>query len=200
MLARKCTLCLLLICVGCRPNSPERTSSDSGPTVETHYSPTENLEAFDRASFRGASVSIDLCAYSLTDHALADALIGAAAKGVRVRIYVDRVQTSGEISRENQRSTSHPEEEDEGVLQSLASTPNISIKVKHSKVLMHLKSYLVDSTLLRSGSANFSPSGEKRQDNELSFTRDHKAVRMFADNFEVLWNRNDNEDFGAFAR
>jgi hypothetical protein len=32
---------------------------------------------------------------------------------------------------------------------------------------MHLKSYQIDSKLLRPGAANFSASGLKRQDNEL---------------------------------
>ena len=33
--------------------------------------------------------------------------------------------------------------------------------------LMHLKGYCVDHRLLRTGSANFSQSGETRQDNDL---------------------------------
>ena len=38
---------------------------------------------------------------------------------------------------------------------------------------MHLKGYCVDHRLLRTGSANFSRSGETRQDNDLVALRGH---------------------------
>jgi phosphatidylserine/phosphatidylglycerophosphate/cardiolipin synthase-like enzyme len=82
---------------------------------------------------------------------------------------------------------------DAGVMQRLSATPNIEIRIKHSRTLMHLKSYSIDGITLRSGSANFSPTGEKRQDNDLLLTRDHGSVERFRLNFEQLWSRADNE-------
>jgi phosphatidylserine/phosphatidylglycerophosphate/cardiolipin synthase-like enzyme len=127
----------------------------------------------------------------------------AAQKGVIVRIYLDRGQTAGELHRENSRYISDPADPEtgyvrsEGILRHLAGTPNVTIRVKHSKTLMHLKSYLIDSELLRTGSANFSPTGEKRQDNDLTFIRDSVSIRGFKDNFERLWSRTDNEPLAS---
>ena len=195
-----CFTLLAVLCTGCHP--PDQTRSTL--TLETHYAPAENLESLDRKLFASATSTIDLCAYSLTDHLLAQALTEAAHRGVRIRIYLDRGQTSGEMSREARQHTVDSEDSVEGdplagsgVLTELAATPNISVRVKHSRTPMHLKSYVVDGAVLRSGSANFSPTGEKRQDNDLTLVRDSDSVRRFSENFERIWNRPDNSGLEA---
>jgi len=57
----------------------------------TAYSPEDNLEAYDALEIRMAASRIDLAAFSLTDAVVVNALVGAAAKGIRIRIYLDRV-------------------------------------------------------------------------------------------------------------
>ena len=69
----------------------------------------------------------------------------------------------------------------------------IQIRVKGSHELMHLKAYLIDGSLLRDGSANWSPSGLKRQDNNAHFTSDRAQIAAFRQIFEQMWNRADNE-------
>lgn len=150
-------------------------------TLLTHYAPEENLERIDTDLLATAKQRLDVAAYSLTDFALRDALIAAAGRGVNIRIYVDKAQSAGE------------EKRDDSVLQALAATPHITVSVKHSGVLMHLKSYVVDGTVLRSGSANFSPTGEKRQDNDLTLTRNPVAVHAFEQHFADMWSRPDND-------
>src|SRR2546421_9405695 len=47
----------------------------------------------------------------------------------------------------------------------LAEAPSVEIRTKRDHgAPMHLKSYEIDGRLLRTGAANFSASGEKRQD------------------------------------
>ena len=53
---------------------------------------------------------------------------------------------------------------------------------------MHLKAYAVDGELLRTGSANFSASGERQQDNNLVVIHDAGAVAKFDAHFERMWN------------
>ena len=52
---------------------------------------------------------------------------------------------------------------------------------------MHLKSYLIDRRLLRTGSANLTASGLKQQDNDLLVLRQPIAARAFAERFERIW-------------
>lgn len=191
--------------------------SSAGGAVETHYSPTENLEHYDLALLRSAHKSIDLCGFSFTDEAVGDAIASAARRGVRVRVYLDRGQSNDELERASKRDGSPkpsgrarnveyadgffeeqevPDPASEAVISRLAATPNVEVKIKHSRVLMHLKSYAVDGQTLRSGSANFSASALKHQDNDLVLTHDAASVRRFELDFSQLWSRPDNERLG----
>lgn len=190
------------------------SGGSSGAALETHYSPTENLEHYDLSLLRSAHKSIDLCGFSFTDQAVGDAIVVAANHGVKVRVYLDRGQSSDELERAAKHDTGEretarrravqyadglfdeqevPDASSEAVIQRLAATPNVEVRIKHSRVLMHLKSYAVDGRTLRSGSANFSPSALKRQDNDLLLTRDAATVRRFELDFNQLWARPDNE-------
>ena len=50
---------------------------------------------------------------------------------------------------------------------------------------MHLKSYEIDGHLLRTGAANFSASGLKRQDNDLIVIKDAQTAAKFEHAFEA---------------
>ena len=53
---------------------------------------------------------------------------------------------------------------------------------------MHLKAYAIDGERLRTGSANFSTSGENAQDNDFIVIRDAAAVAKFEAHFERMWD------------
>lgn len=55
--------------------------------------------------------------------------------------------------------------------------------------LMPLKGYCVDHWLLRTGSANFSRSGETRQDNDLVVLRGESVCSGFETKFDRAWGR-----------
>jgi len=118
----------------------------------------ENLERLDNEAIRGARQSLDIAMYSFTDILLAEAVREAGRRGVRVRIYRD----GEEYEREQAQSRSH-----RSATQALRGDANIRVRVKPpSRDYMHLKQLCVDGRLLRTGSANGFPSGEKQQDNE----------------------------------
>jgi len=74
------------------------------------------------------------------------ALIRAAQRGVKVRIYMD----GGRIG----------EREPTPLFRELIATPEIEVRFSVlESPLMHLKSYQIDGRWLRSGAANFSASG-----------------------------------------
>jgi phosphatidylserine/phosphatidylglycerophosphate/cardiolipin synthase-like enzyme len=111
-------------------------------------------------------------AYVLTDWPIIQALTRAADRGVKVRIYLD-----GSQLREREPAT---------VFKDLAQTPGVEIRVKReNSALMHLKCYEIDGRVLRTGSANFSASGEKRQDNDLVVLKDAQAAVKFKHVFEA---------------
>jgi phosphatidylserine/phosphatidylglycerophosphate/cardiolipin synthase-like enzyme len=137
-----------------------------------HYAPAENLEHIDVALIDTAKREIDMAAYVLTDWPVIQALTRAADRGVKVRIYLDGGQLA---QREPAR-----------VFQDLAETPGVEIRTKRDNgALMHMKSYEIDGRLLRTGAANFSASGLKRQDNDLAVIESATAAARFKRAFEA---------------
>ncbi len=145
------------------------------------YSPDANIERLDVEALNStaANAHLDIAMYAFTDHILADAVADAAERGVKVRIYRDEQQYEQESGR------------DQYVARKLAAEQNVSIRVKHSSDLMHLKEWS-DGSRLREGSANWSPSGEKRQDNSAAVFTNKQAAQAFERKFQDMWNRPNN--------
>jgi len=122
---------------------------------------TVSARCFD-AHFRSAY----LASYALTDPIVLDALNAAECRGVAIRIVLD------------------PRERHDFVkLGDLSDT----VRIKRGGPFMHLKAYEIDGAVLRTGSANFSTSGENAQDNDLIVIRDAVAAIKFEAHFERMW-------------
>jgi len=146
--------------------------ADPAPVV--HYSPVENLEHTDIALIDQAEHNIDIAAYVLTDWPVMRALIRAAQRGVRVRLYMDGRRIG--------------EREPTQLFRELLATPEIDVRFKRPKSpLMHLKSYQIDGRWLRTGAANFSASGLKRQDNDLLIIDSEAAAKAFESRFDAIF-------------
>jgi phosphatidylserine/phosphatidylglycerophosphate/cardiolipin synthase-like enzyme len=144
------------------------------------YAPTDHLERIDAALIGRASRSIDMAAYTLTDVAIIDALAERARRGVTIRLLLDAGQLYD-------RPGSRPNM----ALQALEATPGVTIRLKPKKrPPMHLKAYHIDGKWLRTGSANFTASGLKHQDNDLLIIDDPSLVAKFEAKFETLWRAN----------
>jgi phosphatidylserine/phosphatidylglycerophosphate/cardiolipin synthase-like enzyme len=61
--------------------------ADPAPVI--HYAPVENLEQADVALIDRAEHDIDFAAYVLTDRPVMSALLRAAGRGVKIRIFLD---------------------------------------------------------------------------------------------------------------
>ncbi len=134
---------------------------------EVHYSPEERLDTIDVELISTAKRSIDFASYALTDRTVIDALDAADRRGVAIRIVLD------------------PRERHDFVaLGDLAD----NVRLKRGGPFMHLKAYAIDGVLLRTGSANFSTSGENAQDNDLVVIRDAPAAAKFDAHFETMWD------------
>ena len=170
--------------------APPRRSFPLGFLGE-HYSPEENLEAIDVGMIDHARRKIDIAMYAFTDRRIAEALIRAAGRGVRIRIYRDRTQVRDRGDKTRR------------LLSSSSARANITVLVKHNSYrnIMHLKAYLIDDTYLRTGSANWSPPGEgalcrrgrrtrwSQQDNNLFITRNPHEIRQFEKTFDRIFSR-----------
>jgi phosphatidylserine/phosphatidylglycerophosphate/cardiolipin synthase-like enzyme len=146
-----------------------------GAAAEIHYGPGEDLERIDVALIGEAVKQIDMTANVLTDRAIIQALRDVSARGVKVRIWRDASEAArlSEFDVEAQLSNRVQR------LELRSSAPGGE--------LMHLKGYCVDHRLLRTGSSNFSRSGETRQDNDLVALRGESICAGFDAKFDRAW-------------
>ena len=96
-----------------------------------------------------------------------DALNGAQRRGVAIRIVLDPRERHDFIE-----------------LGDLSD----NVRIKRGGPFMHLKAYEIDGEVLRTGSANFSTSGENQQDNDLVVIRDTGAATKFDGHFKRMWD------------
>ena len=108
----------------------------------------------------------------------------AADRGVAIRIYLDGTQLA--------------EREPAKVFNDLTETPGVEIRIKHkARDPMQLKTYQTDGRLLRTGAANFSASGLKRQDNDLIVIESADAAIKFKRAFETRFESGEGLSYGA---
>lgn len=174
----------MLICVGLFlgfVRSDARSPLDRARVmggVRLYYSPKQNLAEIDRALIGSARERLDMAAYVLTDRAVMEALIEAAKRGVRVRLYLDPDQPA--LRDANPSS----------LFAIMLATKGIEARMKtDGRDLMHLKSYHVDGRVLRTGAANFSYSGMRRQDNDLLVIESANVASEFVARFNAIWER-----------
>lgn len=142
---------------------------DPPALVEIAYSPAANLERADVALIDEAKTTLDIAAYSLTSHAVVEAIGRALDRGVRVRLLIDASQAG------------------RNRLEPIAG--RAEVREWGPAPLMHLKAFVVDGAVLRDGSANFSPSGLKSQLNSRIVIRDRALVGAFVEVFAREWSR-----------
>ena len=135
--------------------------------IRQHYAPHENLEHIDVALIGQARETVDIAAYVLTDQPVIDALIAASERGVAVRLILDPSQRHD--------------------LARLAPLLDEARKKRRGPI-MHLKSYAIDAKVLRTGSANFTASGLKQQNNDLIVIEDSATAEVFEREFERVWD------------
>ena len=152
----------------------------AGESEQIYFSPSTDLERIDVSLIDHAQQRIQVAMYAFTDRTIALALARAAARGVEVSIYRDRAQFEEEQGRHVQ------------VLALLARRANVHIRVKGSDDLMHQKAMLVDGTVLRDGSGNWSVSAARYQDNQVSVTQSPQQIEAFERDFAAMWSRPDN--------
>lgn len=141
-------------------------------TVQVAFTPWDNAEGMIVDAISRARSEILVQAYGFTSRAIADALITAHRRGVRVRMLADREQTfSGDNSR-------IPDLASAGVIVAL----EVRYQSAHNKVMV-IDPLSVDGSVV-SGSYNWTYSAQHRNaENVLIFRRSPELVRKYAENW-----------------
>jgi len=108
--------------------------------------------------------------YVFTDKEIADSLIDAQKRGVKVRVYLDRsqIESSYSVSR-------------------FLIQKGIKVRISSNNYIMHNKFAIIDKRLLLTGSCNWTFSANNRNDENLLVIDNPEVIARYQQQFENLW-------------
>ena len=172
---------LIAVFLGLAPAFAQTSVTATG---RIYYGPAPGFDQIDIQLINRARQRIDFALYSISNAGVIEALSDAAKRGVKLRIYI-------EPSQRGMFDSKLPP-----AFATLLRHPNVQAKFKAAEHdLMHFKTYHVDGRVLRSGTANFTTSALRRQDNDIVIYESPQAVAAFISVFEKMWARSDNATF-----
>ncbi len=157
---------VLLGILGCQTR--ERTVEGS---VQFHFSAQDGIEWVIEREIDAAAKRIDAAIYTFTSRPLAQALVDAQKRGVRVRVILDPSNASGSYSKA-----------------AYLTKNGIEIRTEKGAGLMHHKFALIDDSVLITGSFNWTASAEAENDENILVLKGFPATcRAYSREFERIW-------------
>ena len=139
------------------------------PVITTHFSPKGGCTAVIVEEMNAARSEILMQAYSFTCPDIAQALIAAAGRGVRVRVVLDR----------SNEAESHTELGD-------LKVHGIDVKIDASHAIAHNKVVVIDGRTVLTGSFNFTRQAEHENAENLIVLRNHHdQATLYRANFDA---------------
>ncbi|MFO0627637.1 MAG: phospholipase D-like domain-containing protein [Polyangiales bacterium] len=150
------------------PAAPKRAA---GVTSRAFFSPGEDCLDAIRDAFDGATRTVDVCVFTITDDRIRDAMLAARRRGVALRVISD-----------NDKSM------DEGSDIEPLRRAGVEVRVDETEAHMHHKFAVIDGARLLNGSYNWTRSAARFNQENLVVTDDPALVGAFAREFERLWS------------
>ena len=146
----------------------------SGTLAQVYFAPQDIPIEQVIAAVNGAQRSIDFAIFTFTDDALADALIAAQARGVRVRGLWDSL-AAGNTSADDERMCA----------------AGLSIKIENTRGLMHNKMLVIDAQgdapEVVTGSLNWTAGGNNGNNENTLVIKSGALTQQYADAYQKLW-------------
>lgn len=140
-------------------------------SLDTCFSPVERCDLKLIALLQTATKSLDIAIYSITHPQIVAAIIAAKTRGVKVRMVVDRQQSTGTSS-----------------LVTLLKSSGISLRVGNVQGIMHDKFSIVDKRTLETGSFNYTNNASESNAENQIYLNDPSTILKFEVIFAALWS------------
>ncbi len=167
--SRTATLVCASLLFGFGPIS--HAANPAAGSVETCFSPVERCDLKLIALLQTATKNLDIAIYSITHPQIVAAIVAAKNRGVKVRMVVDRQQSTGTSS-----------------LVSLLKSSGISLRVGNAQGIMHDKFSIVDKRTLETGSFNYTNNASESNAENQIYLNDPSTILKFEVIFTALWS------------
>lgn len=139
-------------------------------TTSVCFSPGDACLRKLRELCRQARATLDACVFTIADDRLTEELLGAHARGVRVRI----------ISDDDKRH-------DDGSDIERLRGAGLDVRLDRTRFHMHHKFAVFDGQIVANGSFNWTRTASTSNFENLVVSRDAYLCQVFAEHFEHLW-------------
>ncbi|MBX2800234.1 MAG: hypothetical protein KTR31_21320 [Myxococcales bacterium] len=162
-----------------RYHASKERGSDRRHWIETNevhvtswFSPQDKpIDKHVRALLQGAEHRIDVAVFFLTHKGIAQDLLDAKRRGVKVRVIMDATAAKNGYSKHE-----------------VLRAAGIPVKIEDWGGKMHAKSMVIDSEMIVGGSMNFTAAGERGNDENTLLIRSRRHAAQYEAWFESLWN------------
>lgn len=141
------------------------------PPVEVYFSPRNGATAAIVREIDRARSEIRVQAYSFTSAPIAQALLKAHTRGIRVEVILDKSQRTGKYS----SST-------------FLINARIPTYIDAEHAIAHNKIILIDRSVVITGSFNFTKAAEEKNAENLLIIRSAELVKPYLDNWQYHRN------------
>ncbi|MGA2496211.1 MAG: phospholipase D family protein [Tepidisphaeraceae bacterium] len=151
-----------------RPAIGTATSTPAGGTVTAHFSPKGGCTDAIVATIGEARQTLDIQAYSFTSVPIAQAVVAAKNRGVKVRAVLDKSQRTERYSSAT-----------------FLKNHDVPTYIDDQHAIAHNKIMIIDGQTLLTGSFNFSKAAEENNAENLLVIRGNpELIKQYAANFE----------------
>jgi phosphatidylserine/phosphatidylglycerophosphate/cardiolipin synthase-like enzyme len=167
---------ILLGATSCALPHPARSGTrfelPANATYEVIFSPSVQAEQTIIGFIQDAQTSVHVAAYAFTSRPIAQALLDARARGVDVRVMVDKGQAAGRYS-----------------AATFLANQAVAIRVDGEYKLQHQKVVIVDGVSVETGSYNFTASARDRNSENVIIIRNApELAARYEVNWEKMWD------------
>lgn len=151
--------------------APPPAAAAPAPDLTVAFSRADDPRGMLLGSLGAARQSVLVAMYTFTDRDLAQALVAAQGRGVKVAVYLDSSMVTSRDS----------------VAFSLAQA-GVPVRITSNPKLMHNKFAVIDGATVLTGSYNWTISAYKYNDENLLRVTDPAVAQRYTERFGQLWD------------
>ena len=156
------------------PTQQAPQTAVSVPTIAAFFSPNGGIEQQIISKLGSAADTIEVAAYAFTNQNIAQSLLDAIKRGIKVSVVMDRSQTKGT------QASIHDELQQAGAAIRLVSPPG---------GIMHDKFLIIDGKSLEWGSYNYTDRAENANFENATFLSDQTLSQQYHANFSSIYGQ-----------
>lgn len=143
-----------------------------GNKIEIYFSPDLNFETRVLSLISDAKTSINFLAFAFTNKKIADALVLAKKRGVKVKGVFDKTQDV------YQKYSKYK----------YLKNKAVDVKLDKNKFKLHSKIIIIDEKTVITGSYNFTKQANNKNDENSIVINDKKIAKYYVDNFYEIYD------------